>query len=246
MSSKKDTKLLFEGWRKFLSESEISLEGTVEDDQKVISVFDFDGTLVESANIDVDACLQYVLENAEKIGDKINVSTDPDAPSPRTEKQIKSADIAYYSNFFSILRNETALAKGHFATVKNSQDTYVLTKLRLPETTILKKENWVYKWFEQKFDPKTDVDSKTIGEKKRKYIREKIGFSGPNLIICQNKQDGIMQILKKYQPENVLKLDLYDNSQQEMNDAAAPARKYLGEEKVKEHLVEDGKAKESE
>ena len=72
MSSKKDTKLLFEGWRKFLSESEISLEGTVEDDQKVISVFDFDGTLVESANIDVDACLQYVLENAEKIGDKIN------------------------------------------------------------------------------------------------------------------------------------------------------------------------------
>ena len=74
MSSKKDTKLLFEGWRKFLSESEISLEGTVEDDQKVISVFDFDGTLVESANIDVDACLQYVLENAEKIGDKIKLA----------------------------------------------------------------------------------------------------------------------------------------------------------------------------
>ena len=43
MSSKKNTKLLFEGWRKFLSESEISEEQM----SKVVRVFDFDGTLFQ-------------------------------------------------------------------------------------------------------------------------------------------------------------------------------------------------------
>lgn len=244
MSSRKDTKLLFEGWRTFLTEKkkkvfeeEVALAEVSEADQKVISVFDFDGTLTVPSNLDAEACFQYVAQNAPMEGGKFNVSTDPAKASLRSEAQIKTADISYYAMFFSITRALKPLANGHFANVKDSPDTYILTKLRVPETVVVNKNNLIYRWFEENFGMKKDDDSKTIGDKKRKFIASKLGFDRTRVILAKNKQEGITAILSKYDPANIIKLDLYDNSPEEMADAAAPAKKILGADKVHQHIV---------
>jgi hypothetical protein len=244
MSSRKETKLLFEGWRTFLTEKkkkvfeeEVALSEVSEADQKVISVFDFDGTLTVPSNLDVEACFQYVAQNAPMEGGKFNVSTDPAKASMRSEAQIKTADISYYAMFFSITRALRPLATGHFAQVKESPDTYILTKLRVPETVVVNKNNWIYKWFEEQFGEKADDEARTIGDKKRKFIASKLKFPRDRVILAKNKQEGITAILSKYNAESVVKLDLFDNSPEEMADAAAPAKKILGADKVHQHLI---------
>lgn len=241
MSNRKDTKLLFEGWRKFLTESEIKLKSEAEEaaespeseSKKIIRVYDFDNTLVEKIGVDPEELFDYVKSNGKQEGDKINVSTNPDKPSMRTEAQIKTADLGFYSMFFTIKSKFLPLYED-FKQHKASPDTYILSKLTLPEAVALNKDNLIYQWFEEKFggSEKGDSESKTIGDKRRKAIAQKVGIGRAQVILAKKKDAGIEQILGKYKPEDVTQLLCYDNSADDLEDIKGRAGKIIGADKI--------------
>jgi hypothetical protein len=122
-----------------------------------------------------------------------------------------------------------------FESHKNSPDTYILTKMTLPEKIELNRDNLIYKWFEENVagDEKGETDAKTIGDKRRKAIAGKLGISRSQVFIAKKKDAGISAILEKYKPEDVLELLVYDNSEDDIKDIKPTAVRILGADKVK-------------
>jgi hypothetical protein len=243
MSSKKDTKLLFEGWRKFLSEAqkeevkseaEEKAESPESSDKKIIRIYDFDNTLVKKIGIDPQEVLEYVRERTEEKDGKYNLSTDPNKPSPpRSAAQITTADIGYYSMFFTI-KSETLPLFKDFELHKNSEDTYILSKFTIPEQIDLNKDNLIYQWFEEKFggSEKEDTEAKTVGQKRRKAIAQKLHIPREQVVLAKKKDVGIKTILDKYKPEDIAQVLIYDNSQDDINDMLPTAKRMIGADKV--------------
>ena len=247
MSSKKQTKLLFENWRAYLneaqdeqlkSEAEEKAEAEGSDTKKIIRIYDFDKTLVEKVGVNPEDVLDYVRSNAKEEGGKFNVSTNPEKPSMRTPAQIMGADIGYYSMFFTIKSKFLPLYED-FKMHKDGQDTYILSKLTLPEQVELNKDNLIYQWFSEKFGgaEKEDNESKTIGQKRKKAIAQKLGISREKVFLAKKKDSGIKTILEKYKPEDIAQVLIYDNSQEDIKDMVPSATGIVGADKVNATLV---------